>query len=80
VNESGVTVTQIGRQNISQMVAVYGTPWAIPSCNSNMLLRIIVLVSEVSMTPMMVNWWQSFYIYVRLLTFHAVISYYGSKR
>jgi hypothetical protein len=35
VDELGMIKTQIGTQNRSEMVAVHGTPCAIPPCNSN---------------------------------------------
>jgi len=35
VDESGMIRTQMGTHNISEMVAVLGTPCAIPSRNSN---------------------------------------------
>jgi hypothetical protein len=34
VNESGMIITHIGRQNRSEMVDMHGTPCAIPSSNS----------------------------------------------
>jgi hypothetical protein len=35
VDESGMNITQMGKHNRSEIVAVYGTPWAIQPRNSN---------------------------------------------
>jgi hypothetical protein len=39
MDESGIIRTLMGKHNISEIVAVYGTPGAIPSRNSNVGIK-----------------------------------------
>jgi hypothetical protein len=46
VGELGMIIAQMGTDNTSTMVAVYGTPCAIPPCNSKSVGLLVMKVSS----------------------------------